>query len=169
MVWLKEEQGMPTGLSSWASKFESPREARAACDRADWLFWLLLSSAESETLRRNLVSTGVSAVELSPALREGSPRVAAAHIWSAPSPHDRPPRSSRASLGFAAAVATAVVVLGDLSRDFSIVDLSCPAGRYLDTSDHPPCRLVPAGRRTRSMDGASIEPKACDRCPRDDV
>ena len=114
MAWLNDDEGIPTGLSSWAAAFGSAREARFACERADWLFWLLLSAADSDLLRRNVVSAGVSAVELSPALRSGSARVAAAHIWSAPSPHDQPPRAFRASLIYSAAVATAVVGLGDL-------------------------------------------------------
>jgi hypothetical protein len=115
MAWLDaDEPGTPAGLAQWAAAFPRSAEARAACDRADWLFWLLSSAADSERLQRLVVSSGVAAVEFSPGLRRRAAGVAAAHIWSAPTPADRPPRSFQRPLLLAAGVAAVAVALADL-------------------------------------------------------
>src|SRR6185369_14501089 len=114
MGWLNpREAGIPAGLAEWATSFSSSVEARAACDRADWLFWLLSAEATSDHLQRVVVGGGVAAIEFSPGLARRASHVAAAHIWSAPVPEDRPPRSFQRPLFWSAALATVVVALGD--------------------------------------------------------
>jgi hypothetical protein len=103
----------PPDLKSWLQTQSSFDVAWAACDRADWLFWLAQPRVVDDQQRRRLVAAVASALRTSDHPGVSRRRIIMASAWTANNFRDQDPTGFAATI-IAVAVAAAVGIAIDL-------------------------------------------------------